>query len=1349
MRIVITFLLTLLLSMIYVVKGEQTPLTVGHLNVKDGLSNNFVTDIVQDKRGFLWIATDAGLNRFDGINFKLFNEKNSQLNGNSLNALFYDDLTDKLWIGTKKGLNIFNCTTQEMEKSSLCQSNLLYNVVDITRAADGGIWLVNHYDNFVHYNTADNSIEIYNNKNTKGLPISFRTLYDDGKGNLFVGHAQQGLSIINLKTREVKNMRHIPGDINSIPGNDVKCVFIDRFNNTWIGTDKGLALLNPVSMDFITFKHSNLNLNSIIADNIYAITEMDDSSLWIGSDIGGLSILDLRNLTFSNSDRLQFKTLPVTKNKQGLSSTNIRSIFQDCFGNIWIGNYSEGLDFISRTQPIFQMLPYFEQREQYTINKSVWSTCADKDGKIWIGGENEIVLFQNGKIKRIYDLAPYLTKKYAQIVSLVRFGDDLVFSPYENGLFSLNIKNGIIRRLVFEENNNHAYSLYNVGDSLILVGETNGLYEYKNGKYKKLIKQSQIMNNLIPNGIVYDNQGNLWVGSYGKGVFIFDKEGNLLNHLESGKGFCSNAIKHLYLDSRGWIWIAGQDGLGLVKETSTPLNFSTYGYNSGLEDTHIRAIQEDTAGNIWLSTNNGLTRWNHITGKLENYDYYNGLPQSNFVDRASCRTSDGHLCFGSLNGICYFKPEHLLENNKEIPVQIVECQNISTSDLINSNLIYPFDVQGNITIPYVSNSLRIIFSVPDYSQSQLVEYAYIVDGLDGSWTITDRGHQAIIRNLPPGKYKFKVKARLRNQEWNDNNIATASITVTPPLWLTWYAKSLYIVMIIVILFMIFKFYNHKLLLKNSLEFERRKSIDEQQLNNERLRFYTNITHELRTPLTLILGPLEDLVSDTYLTIPYKNRIKTIHASALRLLSLINQILEFRKMETQNRKLTVAKSDLSNLVTEIGLRYKELNRNDKVIIELVIEPQISDVYFDSDVVHTILNNLLSNAVKYTPEGKITLRLKTTHEDMEEYIEQSVADTGYGIDSKILPHIFDRYYQVEGKHQASGTGIGLALVKSISELHEGELLVESEIGKGTVFKFRIKRGNTYPNALHKEPVIPSTEGIIACEIEDENSDKRSVVLVVEDNDDIREYIESSLNSKYQIITASNGQSGVELAKKTIPDVIVSDIMMPIMDGIELCKNIKSDLRTSHVPVIILTAKDSIQDKEVGYEIGADSYLTKPFSAKLLGSRIHNILESRKLLASIITSNTQSKNITTGEEQNINAGDPPLKLSKLDETFLAKFTRIVEDNLTMPGLDMAYMQESLNMSHSTLYRKIKGLTGISGNEFIRRIKLRKGYELLKEGYNVSEAAYSCGFNDVGYFRNCFKDEYEVSPTQFIKSL
>ena len=1351
MRYVLLILLTAI--SVISVNGESvdSPLVVEHIGLRDGLSNNFVTDITQDKHGFIWIGTEAGLNLFDGENFKLFSESNTELKGNSINALFYDDRLDKLWIGSKKGLDVLDCKTWKFEKLKLPENLGSINVVDFCRSAEGGIYIVNHYDFILHYDPNDNKYTIYRQEDLPGLPMSFRSIADDGQGKLYIGHANYGFSVVNLKTKKIENFIHEPGRINSLPGNNVKDIFIDRYKNIWLGTDCGLALFNPGAKNFSTFSHGSSDLGDLTAHNVYSIMESKDGLLWIGSDIGGVCILDIRDLSLSNSDRLKFTMLPYDGDRNGISSVNVHRVFQDTFGNIWIGNYSEGLDFISRTQPSFSLLPYYSTKYGRVKEKPVWSIYTDNDGNVWAGGENEIVLFDNGKIKRIYNLSTYLkgTRKY--VCALVKINNEILFSSFEDGIFILDVNSGNVRQISTSIDRNYANRFAVMPDGKVLLGMQGGLFEYSGGQIYKLEKISAAISNLIPNGIEVDRQGKLWIGTYGNGIFIFDKEGNVKFHLDNAHGLSSNAVKQLYMDSRGWMWVAGQDGLSRIKDTGNPRSIVNYDYESGLNDIHIRALQEDSEGNIWFSTNNGLSKWNKDNSKIENYDYHDGLPHSSFMDRAACKAPDGNLYFGSLNGICMFNPEHFHDIEERIPVRIVECQSIITPKENMQNFMVDSNGENEIKIPYDMNSLRIIFSVPDYSQSRVVEYSYMVEGLDYGWIMAGREHEATLRNLSPGTYTFKVRVRLRNQDWNDANVSALKIIVTPPIWLTWYAKLFYLFVVVGIVYIIIRVYKHRLLLKSSLEMERRKSVDEQQLNNERLRFYTNITHELRTPLTLILGPLEDLVDDRQLPDVYKKRIKTIHSSACRLLNLINQILEFRKTETQNRRLSVAKGQIVPIVTEIGLRYKELGHNERVSIELNIDNNIPDIYFDSDIIHTILNNLLSNAVKYTPEGSISLSTKNVSINGEDFVEIAVSDTGYGIEEKSLPHIFDRYYQVVGKHQASGTGIGLALVRALSDLHEGTLSVDSKVGKGTVFTFRLKVDNTYPTALHKENTnkpIAESEDTQA----DETSDKQPVILVVEDDEGIREYIDDSLQSKYRILTATNGKEGIVLARKHIPDVIISDIMMPVMDGMELCKLIKDDISTSHIPVILLTAKDSIQDKEAGYETGADSYLTKPFSARLLISRINNILESRKLLASIISANANGTNsgpeTVIAETQEVKTYSQALRLSKLDEEFIQKFTKIVEDNLTLSELDMTYMQKSLNMSHSTLYRKIKGLTGMSGNEFIRKIKLKRGYELLKDGCNVSEAAYSCGFNDVGYFRNCFKDVYGMSPSQFIKT-
>ena len=572
-----------------------------------------------------------------------------------------------------------------------------------------------------------------------------------------------------------------------------------------------------------------------------------------------------------------------------------------------------------------------------------------------------------------------------------------------------------------------------------------------------------------------------------------------------------------------------------------------------------------------------------------------------------------------------------------------------------------------------------------------------------------------------------------------------------PLWLTWWAKLIYILITISIIYTIIHAYKKKIDLESLYTLEKKNHEQEQELNQERLRFYTNITHELRTPLTLILGPLEDMQKDTSLPTRQAQKLSVIHQSALRLLNLINQILEFRKTETQNKKLCVCKGNIAPLIHEIGLKYKELNQKKAIDFQIQIEKEEMPLFFDKEIITIILDNLISNAIKYTEQGKITLSLYPTTRNGVTYTEIKVSDTGYGISAEALPHVFDRYYQESGKHQASGTGIGLALVRNLVELHEGEIRVESIQNEGSTFYISLLTDNIYPNALHGDSTKQTEEEMISEAVPEDSQNtepetSKPILLIVEDNEDIQKYIAESFSDSFEVITGSNGEEGKQQALNRIPDIIVSDIMMPVMDGITLCRQLKEDVRTSHIPVILLTAKDSLQDKEEGYEVGADSYLTKPFSASLLRSRINNLLDSRKKLIAQFqqTGTSHNPNSHLDEKRSIITE----ALSKLDNEFIEKITQLVEDNLSSEKIDITYLSDKMCMSGSTLYRKMKALTGLSTNEYIRKVKMQNAERLLLEGkYNISEIAYKIGMNSTGYFRQCFKDEFGVSPSDYLK--
>ena len=795
------------------------------------------------------------------------------------------------------------------------------------------------------------------------------------------------------------------------------------------------------------------------------------------------------------------------------------------------------------------------------------------------------------------------------------------------------------------------------------------------------------------------------------------------------------------MDSQNRMWIGTGEGL-VCFPSSQSWDYKVYRSEEGLSNVHIRAITEDNHGNIWVSTNKGISCLLKDKEVFYNYDHWDNVPMGNFMSGSVAEAKDGTLYFGSINGLCRFNPDQVLEK-RESPAAIITEMRIfgPLRDTDSNEKVMALEGQSEVRLSYMQNNFSVTFNIQNYALADQVEYAYMLKGLENSWyTVTDPNN-VTFRNIPPGNYCFQVKTRIRNQEWADE-IASLDIRIDPPVWLTWWAKLFYILSGVSVLYFILHAYKKKLDMESLYELEKKNHEQEQELNNERLRFYTNITHELRTPLTLILGPLEDMQKSNSLSGKDSQKISVIHQSAIRLLNLINQILEFRKTETQNKKLCVSRDNLAALVHEIGLKYKELNRKPEIDFCLEIEQEDMSLFFDKEVVTIILDNLISNAIKYTEKGTITLGLHQVVRNNIHHTEISVSDTGFGIAPDALPHFFDRYYQEGSEHQASGTGIGLALVKNLVVLPEGEIRVESSLNVGSTFYVSLLTDNTYPHVLHADSTEKTSDekGEKEENIEPVHNGKR-ILLIVEDNRDICDYIVESFSDDFEVRTAANGEQGLEQALGCIPDIIVSDIMMPVMNGIVMCRKLKEDLRTSHIPIILLTAKDSLQDKEEGYQVGADSYLTKPFSATLLHSRIHNLLESRKLLAERFNTNPILIDKRAAVTESMN---------KLDNEFLEKINKLIEDRLSSEKIDIGYLSDAMCMSNSTLYRKMKALTGLSTNEYIRKIKMQYAERLLLEGkYNISEVAFKVGINSTVYFRQCFKDEFGMAPSDYLKKI
>ncbi len=1299
------FINTFLFLVLSLAANAQLKVTE-HLLINNGLSNNYITDLIQDDKGQLWVGTESGLYNYDGFQFHGYNTANSSLNSNMINTLWLNNKSGELWIGTKgNGVCVMDIRTNRIRTiGKNCQH--ANNIMHIAGTANGDIWLVSQ-TSIMRWN--GDSLRIVHSDTSQGF---FRCMFNAGDDRLLMGHYMGGVSELNTQTLKMRRLSQPMSQLYNVTINDfVK----DNNGRIWMATDSGLWFFTPETNKIEKFEPLAIN-------NVTGIALIDGGEIWLSSR-SGLWIADLSEWTARRIPNIR---------EHGSPTHNVRKIYQDSFGNVWFGYMGNGIDFFSHETPHFQRL----------CLQSIWGIYCNEDG-VWAGTTDRLLCFRGSTlVKEI----PLRRKGWESsfALSINSDGDGNLIVSYFGHLLRIDKKSGAVSE-IFLDNGRSFTSLtfYKDRDGSLWITAPDGIYIMRNGKVFREEKLNSILSRQSIHGIRRDKQGKLWVATYENGIYLFDEQKRLLRHLDKKNGLMSNSVQHLHMDPKEGIWLSTPDGMGYIPDTSKPDEYEVFGYQQGLNDSYIRAIQEDNKGNTWVSTNNGISLLRKTDSTFVNFNKYDGIPTNNFTGGAV--VYDGKMYFTSLDGLCYFDPEKLTLERQLSGTQIFSFTSLGSTQsqgVATSPIVIPAD-DGTYNLSYDQNNFRIIFGQKDYAQSRQTEYQYIVKGKDNDWTEL-RENAITFRHLSSGRYTIVIRARLKGQQWNDENQIAIKVNINPPFWKSWWAYLFYIICLAGIGWFYFSRYKHQLKLQSDLELERQKNLDEQQRNTERLQFFTNITHELRTPLTLILGPLEELTRDNMLSKQVKDKISMIHHSSEQLRNLITQLLEFRKSETHNHQLVVMKQDLAQTISNIGRNFSELNTNShlKYIVDVGNKPV--EMYYDENILTTILNNLMSNSVKYTQKGEIELSL--TDDDRHAVI--TVRDTGYGIPQEALPHIFDRYYQAKGTHQASGTGIGLALVKSLCSVHQIEIDVKSDEDQGTTFTLTLRKDDTYPDALHKENEEEKEKAVTEQTNDDTplKDDRRPIVLVVEDNTEIRRYIASSLSDEYQVIKASDGKSGQEKAFEYIPDLIITDIMMPVMDGTELCRSLKQDIRTSHIPVIMLTAKDTQADQQEGYDVGADSYLTKPFSISMLRSRIANLFTSRNRLAAHLSA---LGNVSASGNSNKQTAEVDT-LSKLDRQFLDDITAFIQENISNENITMNMIGEHVHMSHSTLYRKIKALTGLSGNEFIRKIRLRHSVHLMiHEHRNVSQAAYESGFSNIPYFRSCFKEEYGMTPTEYLKKI
>lgn len=1315
----------LYLRVLFLLTAGCTPLLVmaqyqitEHLLINEGLSNNFISEMTLDNKGRLWIATESGLNAYNGSSFISYNVSNSGLTANMVNCLWYDTESNYLWVGTKgEGICRVNPETGEMTVYNTPDSTLI-NVLDISPAGNGHLWLILHNDIMV-LDTATGQIR---REELGQVNQHFRCGVDDGNGNLIIGSHMNGASVLNAHTHKLSplSLSYTGKNTSNVNINEITKDYRGRI---WVATNAGLWYYLPGSSQLLPFQ-------SLSNTEVFRIEEIDNQYLWAITRSGKFSI-NLKNE----------EVLPINIEGDIALFDEIQSLYQDPYGNIWVGSNGNGIEFISHINPFFRKF----------FGEPVWGIYADGD-IVWAGSRDRILAFQGTHCVRDIDLAAQ-GFAYGIVLSINGNGSDLLYLAVPNHMLAYNKVTGKLSNITKTDGQNvDAITFYREDDDTFWITTSEGIYTLEDGHAVPCQPINETLSQQSFHGIRRDKQGKLWVATFENGIYLFDKDLKLISNLSQQSGFLSNSIQHLKFDNHDRLWMSTPDGPCCIPDTRFPNQFITYGYAEGLHDTYIRAIQEDRNGNIWMSTNNGISMLDHHTNTFVNYNQNDYLPLNN-MNGGALLLSDGALVFNSLNGLCICFPDTLSTIHETISFHLLSMQILSSDEQTRAlHTIMP-DNNGIYHLEPEQNSFRLFFGTSDYAKSHFIEYEYQIGSDLKNWIKCSR-NIITFRNLPPDNYKLRIRARLKGQPWTNNNMIIIDIDIHHPWWWSWWARCVYMLLVLSLIYIYIRHYLHRIRLTSELEFEKRKNLVEHEHSAERLQFFTNITHELKTPLTLIQAPLEELLQDNDLTPTIKKRVKLVYDSSCRLTDLCNKLLDFRKTETHAQHLKVCSGNLGELIDEIGQSFIELNTNPNLQIQVTAKQPQQPILFDADVIRSILTNLMSNALKYTPKGSIQLLQHQYMFDNRLFTEISVSDTGYGIPASSLPLIFDRYYQVSGSHQASGTGIGLSIVKSLAELHKAEIKVKSQEGSGTTFTLILDGSETYPDALHTESLYNDQQETAAIEEDKQiEDDSRPLLLLVEDDYQILSFMSESLSSDYRILRAHNGQEGLDLALAQMPDVVITDLMMPVMNGNILCHTLKNDIRTSHIPVIMLTAKDAPEDQMKGFADGADIYLTKPFSITMLRTRLQNILSARAHMMAWINSQglqpTQMSPTPKDEESSPAEGKEIVAvLSSYDQNFLRDVKAFIIEHIETDNIRMEDIAVSLHISHSTLYRKIKVLTGLSGAEFIRKTRILYSADLLRnERCNVSEAAYRCGFNNTAYFRTSFKEIFGITPSEYQK--
>jgi ligand-binding sensor domain-containing protein/signal transduction histidine kinase/DNA-binding response OmpR family regulator len=1326
-------LISIVLCICFLHTAQSQPYLFNHLTTENGLQNSSVVSVTQDSTGFMWFGTIAGISRYDGATCRNYEFNRIE---NDVSILDYPlslkcDQKKRLWVGTTFGLKLYN------EKKDLFENIPLArlkggSVNCIYEDKKGGLWVGTSEGLFKSVELNNQlRFEPYSAKGNLFAAKNIRAIFEDSKGILWVG-TSNGLNKLKPEDPNTVEVFYAnSSDLSSLSSNFITAITEDAHGNIWVGTqNEGVNRYNAQTKTFTRIKHSE----GLVSNNIRSILFSRDKQLWIGTQ-EGISILDAVTGKMYNCQN------DVSDNNS-LSRNSVYNLFEDNDGTIWVGTYYGGVNYRYSFGLHFYQIQNRGQKKSIS-NNVVSNIAEDKNGNLWIATEGGGLNF--------------LDKKTSAVTVYKN-------NPKDPGSLGSNL----IRSVYVDKEQNVWCGTHGGGLNVLPKGKQS-FQRYLFSQNDLAAIRTEFFS------ILEDDKNRLWVTSY-KGLFLFRKDGTNLTPLPS-ETIRNNKnglrFKALLKDKNGDIWIGGEPGLymsindslividkqlmvnclqqdskgniwiGLTKQGLAVFNSQTKSleiFTGKLPAQNVFGILEDVAGNLWLSTENGLIKFDPQKGTTQLYTVSDGLSGNEFNTNSFLKTANGEFYFGGFNGITYFFPHQVTVNKRPAPLVFTglklfnkELNAEAENPLLNENI----NTIRELKLKHDQNVVTIEFALLNFIKSNKNKYEYKLESFDKEWVVTDNSY-VTYTNLPPGKYVFRVRGANNDGVWSE--LQSLEVHVMPPLWRTWWAYLLYALLLFSILFLLVRYFFLQTLLKK-----------EEELHQVKLNFFTNVSHEIRTHLSLIVAPIENLVKTNTANSFLTQQLKTVKTNADRLLRLVNELMDFRKAETNHLNLQFEKVDLVSFLQEIYESFRELSVEKEIAVSFIHNTNSLMVSCDKTQMGKVFYNLLTNAFKFTGKsGQIQMLLE--QHDSKAIIK--IIDNGSGIAPEYLDKIFDNYFQVpDYQKQNTGYGLGLALSKTIVQLHHGSIsafsgkLADTGVQQ-TVFTV------TIPLALSEEQKRASMENeipLVSAGIDEQVSEmpsgkeiieekKIATLLIVDDNAELRDLIRESFTAHYQIFESENGIEALKVANEQIPDLIISDVMMPEMNGFEFCEKIKTDERTSHIPVILLTAKTTQNDQLEGLETGAELYLTKPFSIRVLELSVRNLLNVREKLW---TKFLQMENTPAVKE------DLSYYKNNIDKEFILKMSQLVDEHMGNSEFGVDMLSRKMNMSAPIVYRKLKGVTGLTVNEFIKKQRLQKAADLLLQtDFQISEIADSIGYTDTKYFGIEFKKRYGMPPSEYRKT-